>query len=108
MKQIFYDHLVIREDIEIELDRYKIDLNDREEILRLADETLHHEVLNVILTKLPKEKHHQFLTHFHKNPADPKLLTDLKKDIADIEEEIKKVAARVKKEILSEVKKASA
>lgn len=107
MKQIFYDHLVLREDIEVELDHYKIDINDREEILRLADETLHHEVLNVILTRLPKEKHQKFLTHFHKNPSDPKLLVELKKDIADIEEEIKKIAAKIKKEILQEIKRAT-
>lgn len=108
MKQIFYDHLVIREDIEVELDRYRLDVNDREEILRLVDETLHAEVLHVILSKLPKEKHRKFLTHFHTNPADPDLLSELKKDISDIENEIQTVAAKVKSEILSEIKRASA
>lgn len=105
MTKIFYDHLVLREEISAELDGYELTVDEREEIERLADETLHHEVLNVILEKLPESKHKKFLTHFHKNPSDPELLVELKKDIGDIEEEIQKIAAQVKKEILAEIKR---
>lgn len=103
--KIFYDHLVLREEITVELDRYSLNKDDREEIIRLIDETLHHEVLNTILTSLPKEKHHQFLTRYHQRPHDPDLLEYLKTEISDIEDQIISVAKKVKKEILSEIKK---
>lgn len=104
--KIFYDHLVYREEISAELAGYELTVDEREEIERLADETLHHEVLNIILEKLPESKHKKFLSQFHKNPSDPQLLTELKAEIKDIEEEIQKVARKVKKEILAEIKRA--
>lgn len=103
--KVFYDHLVIREEITEELDRYELTIDEREEIVRLVDETLHHHVLDVILTHLPKEKHQKFLAEFHKAPHDPKLLEDLKNDFSDIEEKISDEAKRIKKELLAEIKR---
>ncbi len=75
MAKIFYDHLVYREEIFAELDGYQLTIDERQDIERLVDETLHHEVLNIILEKLPESKHRKFLAHLHKNPADPEILS---------------------------------
>lgn len=106
MTKIFYDHLTITEELIFELDGFQIDQIEREEIIRLVDENIHHRVLDIILKKLPKEKHEEFLTKFHNNPGDNKLLDELKKDIADIEKLISEEASKVKKEILKEIKNA--
>ncbi len=106
MAKIFYDHLVIIEEVIQELDNYQLTKDDREELIRLIDQNLHHSVLNLILNNLPAEKHEQFLSDFHKTPHDKKLLEYLKKEVsADIDEKIKKEAQRVKKEILAEIKR---
>jgi hypothetical protein len=53
---------------------------------------------------LPEEKHEAFLQSFHLAPDDAKLLKSLGKDIED---EIKKVGEKVKKEVLGEIKRAN-
>lgn len=105
MAKIFYDHLVLREEIEVELEGYNLTPDEREEIVRLADETLHNEVLHTVLTHLPKDKHEQFLSLFHKSPGDNALLEFLKTEIVGIEDEIIKAADKVKAELMSEIVK---
>lgn len=106
MTKIFYDHLTISEEITVELDKYKLDHQEREEIIQLVDENIHHRVLDIILTHLPKEKHHDFLTKFHSAPHDSNLLAYLKKEVENIEEFIICEAKKVKAEILREFKRA--
>lgn len=106
MSKIFYDHLVVREEIIAELDKHKIAIEEREELVELIDENIHIRILDVILTSLPKEKHGHFLKKFHKAPHDPDLLEDLKKEVADIEERIVREAKKVKAELLAEILRA--
>lgn len=106
MSQIFYDHLILVDEIVAELDVHKMDPEERQELLDLIDQTLHHHTLNVILNHLPKEHHQTFLDRFYQKPHDAELLKFLKDNIAvDIEKEIKTQADRVKKDILAEIKK---
>src|SRR5574340_239083 len=103
--KLFYDHLIVREEIVAELDNVSVE--EKEELLQLIEEHLDHRILNVILTHLPFEKHEHFLTSFHQAPHDKKLLDFLKKEVkADIEKEIREEGERVKKEILAEIKRA--
>lgn len=105
MTKIFYDHLTVTHKIIAEIDRYKIDVVEREEIIQLIHENTHHRVLHVILDNLSKSKHEEFLTKFHKVPHDPQLLDYLKKEIENIETLISEEAKLVGKEILACVKK---
>ncbi len=100
--KIFYDHLVIREDISKELRNYNLTVEEHIEILKSSDEMIHLEVLDVILTSLPKEKHHEFLEKMHAAPQDKKLLEYVS---LEVQEEIKTRADKVKKQILSEIKR---
>jgi hypothetical protein len=107
MSKIFYDHLVIREEIDCELNNYKLDKEEREELIEIIDQTLHHHVLNVILNHLPKDKHPEFIKKLHAGPGDDQLMEYLKSEIGPyIEEEIKVQSRKVKAEILSEIHKA--
>lgn len=104
MAKIFYDHLLAIDELVVELD--SLDAINRQEVISLMDETLHHHVLDTILTHLPQEHHTAFLERFHKAPHDPELLVFLKQYIVvDIENEIRKKAQKVKKDLLSAVKK---
>ena len=107
MSKIFYDRLVLREEISVELDRYRFSVEEREELVQIIDETLHHHVLDVIFTHLPKEKHPEFLKKFHAAPHDEKLLEYLRTETTlDIEKEIKSRAKSAKKVLLEQIKRA--
>ena len=107
MSKVFYDHLIVLQEVITVIDAHSVDPQEREELIDLADQTLHHHTLNVILNHLPKEHHQSFLSRFYEKPHDETLMQFLKENIvADIEKEIKIQADRVKKEILAEIKKA--
>jgi len=105
MTKIFYDHLTQISEVTDKLNRHKISVEEREELIQLVDENIHHRVLNVILKNLPKEKHEEFLIKFHHKPHDPGLLDYLMQEIGDIEKIITAEANQVKKEILACIKK---
>lgn len=105
-KQIFYEHLTFREEIKQTLRGFDMTIEEHIEILKVSDETMHLEILDIILTSLPKEKHAEFLEKMHQNPHDRKLIDYLKIHDSEIEIKIKDRAGKVKKEILSEIKRA--
>ena len=105
----FYHHLIQIEDVTSLLDDHDLDQLEKEELLNLIDQIVHHHTLNIIFKHLPKDKHKAFLTAFHATPHDKQLLDYLKKEIKiDIESAIRTQADKIKKEILSEIKKSKA
>ncbi len=101
----FYSHLVIIEDVLTELDNWDIPVEEKAELVTLIEQTLHHHTLNIILSHLPEELHDEILTKMEDSPGDSKLMELIKKEIkVDIEEAIKNQAARIKKEILQEIR----
>lgn len=102
----FYHHLIQIEDVTSLIDAHDLDKVEKEELLSLVDQIIHHHTLSVIFKHLPKNKHDAFLTAFHATPHDKQLLDYLKKEIKiDIESTIRTQAEKIKKEILSEIKK---
>ncbi|OGG24121.1 hypothetical protein A3A79_02910 [Candidatus Gottesmanbacteria bacterium RIFCSPLOWO2_01_FULL_43_11b] len=99
MTKRFYDNLIFFEEIVAVV-------GNKKDILKIIDDTLHTHILDEILSHLPKHYHGTFLTHFQNNPTDINLLEFLKKEAReDIEKVIAMRAKRVKKELLTEVKK---
>lgn len=74
MNKLFYDHLIVIEEITAVLSEHKLKPAEKAKLLALMDATLQHEILDVILTYLPREKHEEFLTKFRAAPHDTKLL----------------------------------
>jgi hypothetical protein len=106
MSALFFDHLVIKEELEFELNSYQLSAEDKDDLIAIIDTTLTHHVLNVLLNYLPKELHEEFIAGFQKNPDDVGHLNYLKSHAhPEIEKEIKKIAAKVKSEILTEIRK---
>ena len=106
MAKVFYDHLIKFEEITEELGRYELDVVEMEEIIRLADETIHINVLDVILTHLPKEKHEEFLIRFHDAPHKKTLIDYLEKEAhPEIQKKISEAAEKTKRELLNEIRR---
>ncbi len=106
MSKLFYDHLIVIEEVVAVLDEHNVTPKEKEKILRLVDEMLEHEILDAIFTYLPREKHEAFLKKFHAAPYDTALLTYLKDNAAvNIELAILDRANKTKRKFLAEVKK---
>lgn len=107
MSKIFYDHLIVIEELEGVVKRAQTH-EEREELHRLVDEMIHHRVLGCILDHLPREHHEEFLEKFHAAPYDDSLIGYLQEKTPqeiDIEQKIREEVAKLKKELLKEIKK---
>lgn len=106
MSKLFYDHLIVIEEIVAVLDQHKLKPGERTKILELMDATLQHEILDVILTYLPREKHEEFLKKFHAAPRNMALMQYLKNNSpVNIELAILDRANKTKRKFLREVGK---
>jgi len=110
MSKIFYDHLIIIEEIIAIIDKHSILPSERKAILAHVDELLHNAIMDVILTHLPKKDHEEFLHAFMNAPGSKELLSFLQDRIdVNIEKAILKRVDSVKKtinQLINEDKKA--
>lgn len=103
MSQIFYDHLVILEKVEIELSSQKLSSKEKAEINQLIEESIHFRVMTRILDHLPREHHEEFLKLFQYEPHSQRLLPFLKEKVSDIEEKIKEEISLLEQELLKDI-----
>lgn len=103
----FYSHLIEIESIITELDKLDLSDDQRIHLANLIDSSLHHIILDAILSQLKEEDKRVFLRHVHENDHD-KIWQFLNEKIDNIEDKIKKVAEDLKGELhrdLREVKR---
>ncbi len=106
MTNLFFDHLVIREELDFELNKYPLSVEERADLIAIIDQTLDHTILNVVLNHLPKDRHPEFADHLAKHPHHEQIMDFLKiHTTVDIEAEIKKHARLAKDDIMSEIRK---
>lgn len=107
MNKSLFNHLTLVEEIITEIDMHDLNPEERDELVDLVQKTLYHHTLTTVLDHLSQDKHQQFLAQHHRHTSDDQLLAWLKSEIKiDIEQEIRSQAAKIKKEILAEIKKA--
>ncbi len=105
--KVFFDHLVLHEDLTADLNLHKLEPEEKEELLQVVDEIMHHHILDIILKHLPKEHHTEFVSRLSANPSDPSHIGYLKERVSvDIEKEISDHASKVKQELKKEISKA--
>lgn len=106
MKQ-FYSHLIEIESIIVELD--KMDLTDEQKLhlAGLIDSSLHHTVLDAVLSELSDADKQIFLNHL-KEDSHSKIWQFLNEKVDNIEDKIKKAAEDLVKEMHEDIKKAKA
>lgn len=105
MSKLFFDHLVVLEEVEAEIKKTSQTKEERDELWELIDEMLHHRVLDTILDKLHHSHHEEFLEKFHRAPHDENLIDYLKEKIGEnIEELIKAEIGELAFGILSDLR----
>lgn len=104
MKQ-WYSHLVQVESIIIELDKLDLSPEERLHLAHLVDSSLHHTILDAILSELQSEDKVRFIEHLSEDNHD-KIWQFLNDKIEDIEIKITKAADALKKELEKDLKEA--
>ena len=74
MSKIFFDDLIILDEVESEIKNFTDSDDTRYELWNVIDEIIHHRVFDCIFHHLPDEHHHDFLDKFHEAPHDFSLI----------------------------------
>lgn len=104
MKQ-FYSHLVEIESIIIELDKMNLSQEEKLHLAHLVDSSLHHTILNAILSELEDEDKRKFMHHLNEGDHD-KIWSLLNEKVSEVEMKIKKAADSLKDELKKDLKEA--
>lgn len=104
-KPFFYSHLIEIESIVVELD--KLDLSEEQKIhlTGLIDSSLHHTILDAVLSELSPENKRVFLNHLREDDHD-QVWKFLNEKVDNIEGKIKKAAQDLKMELHNDLKEA--
>ena len=102
----FYTKYIVIEELIEEL--HSLDLSDEERhhLASLVDSSLHHAILDEILSNLNDADKKIFLTKMNENPKDEKLMDFLNEKVENIEGKIKKVAEDLVVEMHKDIKEA--
>ena len=85
------------------LDELDLTKEEKSHLLELASDSLHHAILDTILTHLSKKEKDVFLHNLVTNDHD-RIWKHLRDNIEGIEEKIKKTAQQVKSELNAHIK----
>ena len=101
----FYSHLVGIESINFKLD--EMDLSDEEKLhlAQLVDSSLHHRVLDAILSQLSDSDKRAFINYLKEDDHD-KIWKFLNEKIDEVENKIKKAAEDLTGELHEDIRKA--
>ena len=106
MTKVFYDHLLLLNEVFVEIETLEIPESEKKQLKNLVDETAHHEVLTFILDTLPQPHHEEFLTRFHQAPFDLNLVVFLADRAGkNMHQELSTFGKKYKKRVKSELKK---
>lgn len=101
----FYSHLIEIESIIIELDKLNLSDEQRVHLAHLIDSSLHHTVLDAILSELSEGDKRVFLKYVHEDDHD-KIWKFLNEKVDNIGDKIKKAAQDLKGELHKDLKEA--
>jgi len=103
MSRIFYDELLVLDNLAIKLRGVVESREEMEELWAVIDDLVHHRVLEAILDELPREHHEEFLSILADKPHDEQNLVYLSRKIEGVEDKILGVVSELEKELLEEL-----
>lgn len=105
MSKLFFDQLVVLDDLDGEIKKVAKSKEEKEELWQLVDEMVHHRVLGCVLDALPRRHHDEFLERFHKAPHDESLMDYLREKVGEnIDELIRQEIGGLAFELLEEIR----
>lgn len=94
----FYDHIIETDSLMLALQSLEIDETEQKHLEMLIESTIHHEIIDAILSELSEDDKKVFLTHLASKNHE-KVWDYLMDKVDNIEEKIKKAAEDLKKEL---------
>lgn len=105
MSNLFYSHLIEIDSIIFELDKMDLSNEEKSHLTALIDSSLHHTILDAILSELSESDKRAFLVKLaHEDNL--KVWGFLNQKVDKIETKIKEAANMLKKELHEDIKKA--
>lgn len=105
MKHV-YSHLIEIETLIVELEKIKLADHEKHELAQLIDSNIHNTVMDAILSKIPESEKKKF-AEIANSEDHEKIWEFLKSKSESIEEDIKKAAAEIKKQLRQDVEEAN-
>jgi hypothetical protein len=106
MSILFYDHLIDKNEVFMLIEKTQAPDDQKNRLKRMADDIIHHGILEMVLQKLHPHEHDHFLRLVTNAPYDPLVLEFLRKHAGeDIEVEIEKRGRNIVGEILEDLRK---
>lgn len=103
MKSLFYSHLIEIETIISELDKMDLSNEEKLHLANLLDSSLHHTILDAILSQLQDQDKRVFMQHVTEGNNE-KIWQFLNNKIEGVEDKIKKAAECLKAELHKDLK----
>jgi hypothetical protein len=105
MKKHFYTHLIEIDSLHVALEALDLEEHEKKELIILAETTIHHIVIDTVLTELPEGDKKKFLKHLaEENHAD--IWNLLKSKGEQMESKIKRAIESIQKELHADIKEA--
>ncbi len=102
----FYHSIVSMESLRVRLDLFDFTSEEREKLMEVAERTLHHSILDLVLSELNEEDRKLFLAH-HASENHDQIWKLLAGNVNNIEKKIKVTADSVARKLHNDLKKAS-
>lgn len=94
----FYSHIVEIDSLVIELDKMDLTESEKKHLMSIVESSVHHAVLDAILSELSEDDKKMFLQHLAANDHDV-IWQHLNDRIENIEDKIKKAADELMREL---------
>ncbi len=103
MKKHFYTHLIEIDTIYTELESLPIHKHEKKELVEIVHSTIHHVVIDTVMTDLSEEDKKTFLSHVHVEDHES-VWKLLKKRSQESEKKIIKAVQTLQNELLQDIK----
>lgn len=102
----FYSHLIEIESLTVKLEELDLTTEQRLHLALLVDSTIHHEILDLILSKLGDQDRKIFLERLKLDAGDEKMIEFLNSRMENIEDQIRNTAKKLKEDLHEDIKTA--
>lgn len=106
MKKNFYSHIIETSSLSLALGDMDLSQEERVHLISLAEDNLHHTILDAVLSELSDEDKKLFLVHLTESNHD-KIWKLLNEKIENVEGKIKNIAETLKKELHEDIENAT-
>lgn len=102
MKNKFYSHVIDTSSLSLALGDMELDAEERKHLVELAQDNLHHAILDVVLSELSPKDKQKFLLLLSEDDQE-KIWNLLTERVDHVEDKIKKTAEELKRELHKDI-----